>query len=421
MSRISRHLARALAVLMFMGILGGVAPVNAANTTPLRVLLTGDSITQGFHGDYTWRYRFAKEFARQGKPLDLVGSRTLPVVKPRYTYSQYIDPNFDKNHFAQGGSTLGQHMGWIADEVRVQKPDVIVLHCGINDLRNGASPETTRDRLRTWILAVRAVQPTVSIVISPVLDAIDPARPTLSERINNYNGLARETVTGLNTPQAPITMAETTRGWSVVAHTAENLHPNPTGETLMAQRIAETFVRLGYLSGPISIYRWTSWNRQPRVRVLVRNQRAVLSWDAQAISGARVWRRRVGHAASFPATRYGGGTMTTSALVPRATYEFRVQLIRGRTATPLGPITRVTVPAPRRPAAVSRVVVNARGISWTRSALATKYVVKFRKIRKKRWITRQTTGLYVVSPRVKQARVWAVNSAGRSPMRAGTR
>ncbi len=113
--------------------------------------------------------------------------------------------------------------------------------------------------------------------------------------------------------------------------------------------------------------------------------------------------------------------MTTSALAPRTAYEFRVALVRGRAVTPLGPATVVTAPALPRPAAVSRVVVNARGVSWTRSTLATKYVVKFRKIRKKRWITRQTTGLYVVASRVKTARVWAVNSSGYSPMRAGVR
>ncbi len=247
MSRISRHLARALALFVFMGLLVGVAPGKAADSTPLRVLLTGDSIVQGFHGDYTWRYRLYKEFVRQGVPVDFVGSRTLPIVKPGYSTAQYLDPNFDKYHFAQGGSTLNHHANWVTAEVAAQQPDLIVLCAGINDLRNGASPQTTRDRLRDWILAVRAVRPTVPIVISPVLEAIDPDRAWLSERVTTYNGLARELVAALTTPQAPITVADTTNGWSVISHTAENLHPNPTGETLIAQRIAEAIVQLGYL------------------------------------------------------------------------------------------------------------------------------------------------------------------------------
>jgi lysophospholipase L1-like esterase len=404
---------------MVLGLLVGVSPAHAAD--PLRVLLTGDSITQGFHGDYTWRYRLAKEFARQGKAVDFVGSRSDPYVKAGWTSAQYADPNFDSDHFAVTGSTLGQLANWIGDELRVQRPDLVVLTGGINDLRGGSTAAQTDSHLRRWINEVRSEAPTLPIVVSPVLDAIDPGRPGLSDRINAYNALARDTVDKLAADGAPITMADTTRGWSAMSHTAENLHPTATGETLIAQRIAETLHQLNYLTQKPDIYRWTSWNRQPRVRVVVENQRAVLTWDYQALTGARVWIRRVGHAASFPLTRYAAGTMTTSPLVGRGQYEFRVQFIRGRMATPLGPITRITAPVPPRPAAVSRVVVDAARVHWTRSALATHYIVKFRRAKAKRWVTRTTTGLQLTAARVKRARVWAVNVGGRSAMRAGAR
>lgn len=420
MSRIRFYLHRTLVGLLFLGLLAVGVPANSAAGTPLRVLLTGDSIVQGFHGDYTWRYRLYKEFLRQGVPVNFVGSRNAPIVKPGYASAQYLDPNFDRDHFALGGSTLKQQAGWIAAEVRTQQPDVIVLHCGINDLRNGASPETTRDRLRDWILAVRSVRPTVPIVLSPVLQAIDASRPTLPQKIDDYNALARELVN--STPAlGPITFADTTRGWSATAHTAENLHPNPTGETLIAQRIAETFKSLGYLTQTPAIYRWTSWNRQPKVRVTVRNQRAVLSWDAQALSGARVWIRRAGYAAYFPTRVYGGSSMTTSALAPRATYEFRVSLVRGRLQSPVGPPTRIVAPVPPRPAPVARVVVDGAGVRWTRSTLATQYLLKFRRAKNRRWVTVNTTRLAVSAGRVVRAKVRAVNAGGRSAFRLGVR
>ena len=302
-----------------------------------------------------------------------------------------------------------------------QQPDVVVLLAGVNDLRNGASPAQTNGHLRTWIGQARVAKPDVRMIVSPVLDARDSRRATLSQAITQYNQLARATVSELSTDESPITMADTTRGWSLASHTSEDLHPSPTGETLIAQRIAETFRQLGVLPQAPSIYRWTSWNRNPVVRVAVRNRQAVLTWDHQAIYSARVSMRRVGHAASFPATRYAGGTMTTSPLVARATYEFRVQLIRGRMATPLGPITRVFVPAAARPAAVSRVVVDAAGVRWTRSESATKYKVQFKKRKARRWVTRQTTGLSVRARKVVRARVWAVNGAGRSAVRVGVR
>ena len=77
-------------------------------------------------------------------PVDFVGSRTLPIVKPGYSTAQYLDPNFDKFHFAQGGSTLNHHANWVTAEVAAQRPDLIVLCAGINDLRNGASPRVRR-------------------------------------------------------------------------------------------------------------------------------------------------------------------------------------------------------------------------------------------------------------------------------------
>lgn len=419
MSRIRLYLHRTLVGLLFLGLLAVGAPANSA-AAPLRVMLTGDSIVQGFHGDYTWRYRLYKEFVRQGTPVNFVGSRNTPIAKPGYPSAQFLDPNFDRDHFALGGSTLKQQADWIAAELRNQQPDVIVLHCGINDLRNGASPETTRDRLRDWILAVRSVQPNVQIVLSPVLQAIDSSRPTLPKKINDYNALARELVSSMPA-LGPITFADTTRGWSVTAHTAENLHPNPTGETLIAQRVAETFKQLGYLPQAPDIYRYTSWNRQPHVKVTVKNQRAVLSWDAQALSGARIWIRRAGYAAYFPATVYGGSTMTTSPLAPRASYEIRVSLVRGRLQSPVGPPTRIVAPVPPRPAPVARVVVNGAGVSWTRSTLATQYLVKFKRLKKKRWVTVHTTRLAFSAGRVVRAKVWAVNGSGRSAFRLGVR
>lgn len=421
MSRTITLLRRSLVGLVFLGLLAGMAPADAAPAAPIRILLTGDSTVQGFHGDYTWRYRLAKEFARQGRAVDFVGSRTAPAARSPFKTAQYADPHFDSNHFALVASGLTQQAGWIGAEVTSQRPDVIVIAAGINDLRNGLTPAQTNVQLRRWIGFARRAKPDVRIVVSTVLPSIYAARPNLGQDVATYNALARQSVTELSTAQSPLYLADTTRGWTVAADTYDDLHPNPTGETLIAQRMAETFRTMGILTQPSALYRTTSWNRQPRVNVVIRNQRAVLTWDYQSLTGARVWMRRVGSAAHYSGIRYSGGTMTTSQLVPRATYEFRISMIRSRMSTPLGPITRITVPRPARPAPVARVVVDAAGVHWTRSALATKYTVKFRRGHKKRWITRSTSGLYLKAGKVSRAKVFAVNGAGRSAARVGIR
>lgn len=406
---------------LILGLISVVAPAHATAAPSLRILLTGDSVTQGFHGDYTWRYRFDKELTRQGIAADLVGSRSAPYVKPGWTRSQYAEPNFDTDHFALGGSTLRKQAQWIGAEVATQRPDVIVLACGINDLRHGATPAETDTQLRNWITAARAAKPDVRIIISPVLDAIDPARTWLHRAIVDYDALIATTVPELSTPESPITLADTTRGWSAQNLTAENLHPTPTGETLIAQRIAETFHKLGYLPQAPNIYRATPWNRVAVVRASIKNQRAVLTWDHQALTAGRISIRRLGYPAYVSPTNFGGGTATTSALVPGASYEFRVQFVRGRMATPLGPATRLTAPPTPRPAAVGAVSVNRGGVRWTRSTTATHYLVQYRRAHTKRWLTRRTTGLTLRASKVTRARVWALNAGGRSSMRAGVR
>ncbi len=412
-------------VLVALGLVIGLScvalPAHAATAPAARILLTGDSVTHGFHGDYTWRYRLAGEFTRQGIPVDFVGSRTSPYVKAGWSSAQYAEPNFDSDHFALGGSTLRLQAEWIAAEVTTQRPDVIVLACGVNDLRNGTTPAQTDLRLRAWIAAARAAKPDVRIIISPVLDAIDPARAWLHQAIRDYNALVAVTVPELSTPASPVTLSDTTRGWSAQSLTAENLHPTPTGETLIAQRIAETFHHLGDLPGTPAIYRPTAWNRIARVQATIKDQRAVLTWDHQALTAGRISVRRLGYPASLPATNYVGGTATTPILVPGASYEFRVQFVRGRIATPFGPIAAITAPRAPPPAAVSRVVVNGAGIRWTRSPTATHYLVSYRRAQARRWVTVRTTGLAIRTTRAKRARVWAINGGGRSPMRAGVR
>jgi lysophospholipase L1-like esterase len=411
-------ISTALAAAITAGLLTVGAPAHAAG--PLRVLITGDSITQGFHGDYTWRYRLDREFRRQGVAFDFVGSRTGPIVRDGYTSASYADPGFDTNHFALAGSLLGSTSQRIDNEIRAQDPDLVVLAAGINNLRNGSSPQTTNNRLRDWIASARSAKPNVQIIISPVLDAADPQLPPLTQDIREYNQLAADTAAQLTTPTSPITVADTTRGWSIAVDTYDNLHPNPTGETLIAQRIAETLHLLGHLPQAPDIHRPTVWGRVARTSVAMSGQRAVLRWDAQALGAGRVWLRRVGQAGYLSPSHFTGGTMTTTPLVPGATYEFRVQFVRGRMSTPFGPIVRAKVPPIPRPAPVGRVSIDASGVHWTRSAGASRYRVQFKRAHR-RWVTRTTTALALRATKVKRARVWAVNAAGRSAVRAAAR
>ena len=71
-----------------------LVPATArAAAGPTRVLITGDSITSGWVGDYTWRYHFST--ARPD--LDLVGNKTGPSNWGDWDYNG-SDANFDSGH-----------------------------------------------------------------------------------------------------------------------------------------------------------------------------------------------------------------------------------------------------------------------------------------------------------------------------------
>ncbi len=112
-------------IVVLAGLLGGllVAPAPAqAGTGTLRIMLEGDSITQGVDGDYTWRYRFYRELVRQRVRFDFVGTRTSAWVEPGFRSSSYADPRFDQHHFARAGSTLLVHSTQVHDQVAGRAP-----------------------------------------------------------------------------------------------------------------------------------------------------------------------------------------------------------------------------------------------------------------------------------------------------------
>jgi hypothetical protein len=343
---VTRVPLRAAAVVLTL-LAGGLAlptpAAQAATASPVRILLEGDSITQGNDGDFTWRYRFYKELVRQHVRFDFVGSRTSPYVEAGHRYSTYADPSFDRQHFAQGGSTIAWHVARIRDEVASQKPDVVVFAAGINDLRARHTVADTDYWLRRWVTQVRAAKPNIKILISPVLDATDARSPWLPQRIREFRAQETATAQALSTSTSPIRVADTDRGWSVAADTYDNLHPTPTGETLIAQRIAEAFYQLRWLPIPHtpSIYRYTAWTRVALAGVRTSGRQIVLTWDSQALSGIRILLRRSGHKARISKLQRGSQA-TTSPLRP-GRYVVRIQMIRSRISTPFGPRVKVRV------------------------------------------------------------------------------
>jgi lysophospholipase L1-like esterase len=388
-------------------------PVHAIGG-PLRVLITGDSITQGRNDEYTWRYRLAKEFQRQGVPVDFVGSYTNPWVDPGYRSSRYLDPHFDHDHFAKAGWQVRNMVSSIGAEVRKQQPDVIVMAAGTLDFRRHDDDPATETALRAWIAAVQSAKPDTRIILSPVLSVDSKGAAGYNPRIARYDadlpGIAAE----LSTLLSPITVAATTQGWDPRRMTYDGIHPTPSAETLIEQRIAEEFQRVGLLPQAPQAHRSVAWSPKhvPNVRIV--GTRATVSWSKQAVTGGRIWVHQLGHKARASGWYATGKHDVT--VVGGATYEFRLQVRRLRMTSTWGPIRKVVAPA-----APARVRIGKSVVQWTKGRGATSYSVQIRKIGSKHWTTRHTTGLKLAATRVAAVKVRSVNSSGDSLWREARR
>jgi len=249
-----------------------VAPGGTAHASPvLRIMLAGDSITQGFDGDFTWRYRLYEELTRQQVPFDFVG----PHTEPYGGSDAYLVKGWDTDHDAKGGTTLGTQLDNITAVMTTYLPDVVVALYGTNDLHYGATPADLMARWRTYVARARAVRPDVTLILG---ETYAPFATGHTEANAMLHDLADE----LTTPESPVRVADLDNPELVLSRdTYDHTHPTPTGETLIAQRVAEALQLQGIVpAAPEIAQAYVPWT--PPVTPVVHRVGRRLSIDWRA-------------------------------------------------------------------------------------------------------------------------------------------
>ncbi|MBW9216582.1 hypothetical protein KV102_17205 [Mumia sp. zg.B53] len=331
-------------------------------------MVAGDSITQGRAGDYTYRYWLWRGLRSVGSTIDLVGPRRTLA----YDKTSYLVSGFDQDHAAMEGATTASLLGGVTEEVATHRPDVVVLLIGFNDLRI-RTPATAAANIRAYVERVRAVDPAVDLVIGQVMTGMNlstGARDRVRET-ETFNALVAGLVSGLNTPDSRVTVAQTAQGWDPRVHTWDGIHPTPTGQTRLAQRVADGLVGIGALSRRPAIDAAVSWPARFVVSGRGTDRRIHLSWDSTTIDG---WSNRLRHRLVAPrlgawvTTSWASGqTRSVTALSAGGTYEVQVQPRRGAM------IGAWSVPI--RVRATGRVPHRVRGASasWRRASLRVRW------------------------------------------------
>jgi len=231
-------LFRVFAASLVLATLAGCSA--AGDDDPTRVLLFGDSITQGRPGDWTWRYRLWQELRKEGAEVDLVG----PAEDLEGGSLAYADPRFDRDHAALWGAPLTPPPYDPTMLGKVYRPDVVVIELGVNDLLSQHEPPAdVAASMGDTIEQLRQATPGIDVVLVHVPAVHIDGVPELNAR---YDALALQ----LDTEDERVVVAPADEGFvsdpsAPGTDSYDGLHPNPEGEVKIADSVASALAELG--------------------------------------------------------------------------------------------------------------------------------------------------------------------------------
>lgn len=297
---------------------------------PTRILLLGDSVTQGSSGDWTWRYRLWQLLTRAEVDVDFVGPRDdlwdLRTDGPGGT--SYAEPAFDRDHAARWGMWAGILDVPVATLMAHHQPDVVVVMLGVNDLLWSDDPASVAvGRVRSIVEQARASHPGVAVVLGEATQSWFTDVPDFNEGLH---GLAEE----LTTPASPVTVAPVATAYSASEDTWDGSHPNARGEVRIAAGVADALAGVG-VGGPVprpldlpAVGPVTA----ATLAVAGGDGRATLSWvGPDGATSHRLWRRDLAVSAAWSLDSSGLPRDGSRELVLANGhhYEFRLQPVKG--------------------------------------------------------------------------------------------
>ncbi|TPX11678.1 uncharacterized protein E0L32_007657 [Thyridium curvatum] len=248
----------------------------------LRVMVVGDSMSQGQEGDYTWRYRIWQFFQQNGIDVDMVGPyhgtmppdaatpSSLPPLhgpspspnSPRTTgtYASDVDSAFlsNCNHFSAWAVAVDK--GLIQGVLQSTPADLILYMLGFNDIGWFYSDAAgTIDNVKKFVTNARAANPDIKIAMANVPQrSFMEGREDLVQNTKVYNTLLANYIPQWSTAQSPIHLVHLQENYDCqpggCPAGSDGLHPNAWGEFQIANAFSHTLVNdFGLGKNPIAV------------------------------------------------------------------------------------------------------------------------------------------------------------------------
>ncbi|MEU6000080.1 SGNH/GDSL hydrolase family protein [Streptomyces sp. NPDC047197] len=223
----------------------------------LRFMFVGDSMTIGSAGEHTWRYRMWQHL------LASLGDTDFAVVGPRtalhdkvsgepvsYAYAG-SDPDFPRHHFAGWGEGWLHMAPRMADAVRQDSPDVLLISLGLIDLGFYTNAEQTAENARRFVAEARSANPHIRLVLLPVIPNVRARTDApFAAEVARFNTLLAKAVADLDTGASPLILASTPTSYDIDLDTYDGTHPNESGEHKLAAAFADAMHQAWGLGAP---------------------------------------------------------------------------------------------------------------------------------------------------------------------------
>ncbi|WP_328440134.1 SGNH/GDSL hydrolase family protein [Streptomyces sp. NBC_00444] len=233
----------------------------------LRIMVVGDSMSQGDEGDWTWHYRLWEWFRNEGVSVDFVGPYrgTKPPAdavtpsppplqgeardesSPPRTWGGYAElQTFDSDHFAVWGRQAAQDKKLIREAVTAYQPDLLLVGLGFNDMGWFVSgPEGTLDSMKELVDQARAAKPDIKFALANVPQrTFIGGREDLPVKTNSYNRMLAAAVPRWSIPSSHVALVDWRGHYSCDVDNCpagyDGLHPNALGEYQIARAYART-------------------------------------------------------------------------------------------------------------------------------------------------------------------------------------
>ncbi len=197
-------------------------PLVRANSTGIKIMPLGDSITYGVGSSTGGGYRFQlwNDLRARGFPIDFVGSvQTGPA-------------SFDRENEGHPGWKINQIAAQVVNWLMTYQPSIILLHIGTNDFVKNDDPTQAPTRLSHLLNLITTTLPGVTVIVAQILPLPRSAR--LNAEVVAYN---------VAIPR--IVQADVAQGKHVhyvdMYHAVppsmlpDQIHPNDAGYALMAK------------------------------------------------------------------------------------------------------------------------------------------------------------------------------------------